>query len=195
MIIFSQLLKLIPSTKLHILFKAFSLAQKTYKLRIIWILLFLISSIQPSYSFEIDEELLYYPEPEHKEEINFYINKFCARKGRTFVRIQNSITVDCMTPRVLWKVGYADDWSQSFTEALRYPIYDDYRGDEEFAPISGVVLVQEDVDDYKNMLQLKQLVRHYKLPVKLEVIENYGVPRYERPRSKIIKNFQIELDY
>jgi len=132
--------------------------------------------------------------PEHKQDLNYYTERFCKHKGRSHVRIQNNHVVDCMTADTLWKVEYADNWPHALTEALTLPIYDDYFGDEQFAPSAGVVLVQEDSDDFKNMLQLRQLVNYHKLPVKLDVIKNYAeAPQPTVTKPKFLRNLQIDF--
>lgn len=125
---------------------------------------------------------------EHKQDLSIYINKFCKGKGRSYVRIQNNLIVDCLTANTLWKIDYADNWQAAMINALFYGIYDDYLGDEEYAPKPGVVLVQEDSDDYRSMVQLKQIVNHYKLPINLNIIENYA----SNPASDN-RNMQIEF--
>lgn len=134
------------------------------------------------------------PQPEHKQELSYYVESYCKEKGRAFARIQNNHVVDCMTAETLWKVDYADNWPQALAQALALPIYDDYRGDDKFAPISGVVLVQEDSDDFKKMVELRQLVQHYKLPVHLDTLENYAKSSVEEPKkTKFFKNFQFDF--
>ncbi len=135
--------------------------------------------------FAGEDELL---EPiQHKQDLSIYINKFCRQRGRSYVRIQNNIVVDCLTADTLWKIDYADNWHLALVNALFYGIYDNYLGDAEYAPKPGIVLIQEDSDDYRNMVQLKQIVDHYKFPLNLNIIENYSA---NVPESK---NVQIEL--
>lgn len=162
----------------------------------------LVDLSAPALSFEVPEALVYSeaeeapPPPEHKEEISYYIEKFCHNKGRANVRIQNGIIVDCMTANTLWKIDYADNWPNSLVKSLAYPIYDDYRGEEEFAPKPGIALIQEDSDDYKNMIQLQQLVKYHNLPISLDTIENYATAKAKpNVNEKIhsIKNFLIDL--
>ncbi len=159
-----------------------------------------VCDANPFYADELPSEdhEVYPPEVFHKEEINYYVEKFCKTKGRPYARIQKNIIVDCMSANTLWKIDYADNWRQAFTDALTYQIYDDYRGDdEEAAPKPGVVLVQEDSDDYKNMLELKEIIKFYNLPVQVDVIENYASKPSTQPISKIprfLKNVQIQLD-
>jgi hypothetical protein len=146
--------------------------------------------------FYEDEEIT--PAIEHKQDLSVYVDQFCRSRGRSFVRVQNNIVIDCLTSDSLWKVDYADNWPNALVQAMAYSIYDDYRGDEKYAPNPAIVLVQEDADDYKNMVQLKQLVTHYKLPIKLDVIENYASPSnasstISSPASRVIKNFQIDF--
>ena len=155
----------------------------------------------PFYTDELsnsDDNSSYSAEVFHKEEINYYIEKFCRKKGRSYARIQKNIIVDCMSGNTLWKIDYADNWRQAFTDALTYKIYDDYRGDDdESAPKPGVVLVQEDSDDYKNMLELKEIVKFYNLPINLDVIENYAIQPASQPNNRIprfLKNVQFQLD-
>ncbi|HEY9886046.1 MAG TPA: hypothetical protein V6C96_02175 [Vampirovibrionales bacterium] len=147
-------------------------------------------------SFTVDEDP-FATEPqvlERKESLNFYNDKFCMERGRRDVFIQNGIKVDCMTYKTLWKIGYADEWREVFTEALTYQIYDDYSGSEGYAPNSGIVLVQENADDFKSMLKLKQLIKFYKLPLRLSVIENYAAKTQEEKRqNKKIKDFLVDF--
>jgi|694.fasta_scaffold09788_7 hypothetical protein len=133
-------------------------------------------------------------EPTHKQTLENYTNDFCKNRGKTRARIQSGKIVDCLTSEVLWKVEYADNWPLALVKSMAYPIYDDYRGEEEFAPKAGIALIQEDSDDYKNMIELKQLVEHYKLPVKLHVIENYGeIPVKESATGSLFKNLRLDL--
>jgi hypothetical protein len=163
--------------------------QASYKLRVLPIIFLLALSVHSAKAdFDEFEPVL----PEHKQELTSYISSFCQGKGKPNARIQNNIVVDCMTSEALWKVEYADNWPQALVKAMSYAIYDDFRGDEENAPKPGVVLVQEDADDYKNMVQLNQIVQHFKLPVKLKVLENYGAVAPTSSRANI-KNFQIDF--
>ena len=119
--------------------------------------------------------LISYARPaDEKQNTNIYINKYCSDRGNAFARIQKNIIVDCLTDKVLWKISFAEDWQSAMTDALTYKIYDDYRGEPEYAPDPGVILVQTDVNDYKYMVKLQQLVKFYKLPLKLDTIEDYG---------------------
>ncbi len=153
-------------------------------------ILFCLLALSNSPLLASEDEFVYTEEPTHKQELNVYIESFCKNRGRSYVRIQNSLVVDCLSSDTLWKVEYADNWPQALVKAMAYPIYDDYRGEDQYAPKPGVALVHEDADDYRNMVELKQLVQHYKLPLKVEAIENYSPAPTSLP-TKTIKNFQI----
>ena len=136
------------------------------------------------------------PSLERKESLGFYNDKFCKGRGRRDVYIQNGIKVDCMTYETLWKVGYADEWREIFTEALTYQIYDDYSPSQGHTPNSGIVLVQENANDFKSMLKLKQLIKFYKLPLRLSIIENYAaISQEERRHNKKIKDFFVDFGF
>gem|GEM_PF-3239945 len=109
-----------------------------------------------------------------QKEIGAYIDKYCQDKGRSFFPIQNNLIVDCITSQTLWKITYAPDWPDAMVEALRYGIYDDYRGAEKHAPKPGIVLIYKHPTDYKYMVKLKQLIRHYSLPIETDTIELHG---------------------
>jgi hypothetical protein len=150
--------------------------------RIVCFVSFVFATSLPSLAFEIPElvkvtEAEDSPNAAHKETLEHYTKKFCQQRGRANYQIQNKIVVDCLTSNTLWKIEYADNWQKAMAEALTYAIYDDYQGDEEKAPQAGVVLIHEDSDDYKNMLKLKQLVEFHNLPIRLEKVENFTVPR------------------
>ncbi|MDX1918044.1 MAG: hypothetical protein SFT81_02745 [Candidatus Caenarcaniphilales bacterium] len=144
-------------------------------------------------SLEIKAEDRLFPIARNESrELKEQIRLFCEDRGQIFVTLYQNIRVDCLTSDTLWRIDYADQWSNALTEALTYPIYFVYRGEERLAPRPGVVLIQRNQDDYHGMVRLKQLVKHYNLPVRLEVIDDYGGDS-PKPPSKIIKNLRFDL--
>jgi hypothetical protein len=166
--------------------------KKKFSALILWVAFF----ASPTSAFSYEDELPL-SEPEHKLDLATYTERFCRSRGKPRVRVQGNVVVDCLTNETLWKIDYADNWQSALVQSLKYAIYDDYRGEPEYAPTPGVVLIQEDSDDFKNSLELQQIVKHYQLPVKIEVIENYASASTNSPaqkiKSKFLKNFDIDL--
>ena len=147
-------------------------------------LLFLLNvllNILPVYSREQEEQ-------EKRALLQRYSREYCDNNyGRALFPIQNKIYVDCLTTTTLWKLGFARDWPKVLTEAMFLPIYDNYKGVQEYKPGAGIVLVRQSPSDYKYLVKLRQLVKYYNLPVQIDSIEKYGT----RKRSLFSKRFKI----
>lgn len=113
-------------------------------------------------------------EIEKQEQINKQIAEYCStNQGKQFYKIQNDIKVDCLTNKNLWKVSYAKDWNKALVDAMAYGIYDTYMGREEDAPQAGIALVLQYYDDYKYVVKLRHLVKHYNLPIDVNEVRDF----------------------
>lgn len=113
-------------------------------------------------------------EIEKQEQINKHISSYCEEnQGKEFYQIQNNIKVDCLTDKNLWKVSYAKDWNTALVDAMAYGIYDTYMGREEDAPQAGIAVILQYYDDYKYLVKLKHLVKHYNLPVEISEVRDF----------------------
>ncbi len=122
------------------------------------------------------------------EQLNTYINNYCKNKnGKVFYKIQNRIIVDCLTSKNLWKITYAENWTSALVESMTYKIYDNFMGNEESSPISGIVLIHENPTDYKFAVKLNQLIRYYNLPISYDEIQAFG-NQYKELNNQINKS-------
>jgi len=88
----------------------------------------------------------------------YYQEKWCnEHKGKTEVVLTNNTRADCITDSNVIEFDFGKKWAESIGQALNYS--------EQTGKRAGIVLIMEDASESKYLLRVKDIIKHFRLPI------------------------------
>ena len=103
---------------------------------------------------------------EQKHPEQWYQDKWCAEhKGTAEAVLFDGTRCDCLTVKHAIEFDFGRKWSEAIGQSLYYAIQTGKK--------AGVVLILEDIADYKYFVRLNTTIDHFNLPIDTWLINNY----------------------